>query len=127
MGGSFKKIGMADGFRFVPKPIKAYLRGSTVEPQLFCDDAEVPTESTDFTERFTPNYFKKIDMRIQMNQISDKTPISGTRWSILKKDAIEPNYKQKSWYEALKPLERHLLEALRSAQLEQGDMDELRE
>ena len=49
-------------------------------------------------------------------QLSDKTRIGGKAWKKLKANAMEENYSEQDWYSDLIAGEKHLLEALRSAQ-----------
>ena len=55
--------------------------------------------------------------------ISDFTQIAGSTWKHLRTQAMAEDYLSKDWYLRLSDDERHLLEALRSAQYYQKDME----
>ena len=58
-------------------------------------------------------------------QLSDETVVAGVQWRSLKHQAMASHYKQKSWYKNLNSEELHLLEALRTAQYNQGNLNDL--
>ena len=62
----------------------------------------------------------------QQTGLSDQATIRDAKWADIRKEAMGDDYKTKSWYTPLKPEERKLLEALRTAQEQQGNMDELK-
>ena len=53
------------------------------------------------------------------------TLIAGMTWNDLKESAMTDDYHLQDWYANLKPEEMELLEALRTAQANQGNMDTL--
>ena len=57
--------------------------------------------------------------------LADFTLIAGTTWNDLKESAMTDDYQQQDWYANLNPEEVELLEALRLAQTNQGNMDTL--
>ena len=50
--------------------------------------------------------------RRNISTLNDQTPISTTTWEILKKSAMEKNYKSERWYEDLTIIQKQLLEKL---------------
>lgn len=57
--------------------------------------------------------------------LADNTPILNTTWATLKESAMADDYKQRSWFASLNNDDKVILEALREAQKNQGDMKEL--
>lgn len=70
--------------------------------------------------------YKQIDISKQEKAVlSDKTYIGGNKWKFLRETAMEDSYKTQPWYATLSSEDRVLLESLRKAQKEQGDMKKL--
>ena len=59
-------------------------------------------------------------------KLCDKTRIGGQYWKTLKKEAMVDNYKSNEWYSEMNKNEKKLLEDLRTAQSNQGDMEKLK-
>ena len=60
-----------------------------------------------------------------IDELNDQTMINGEEWKTLKEYAMQDNYKQQLWWGTLSAEEELLLEDLRDAQQNQGDMGEL--
>merc|ERR1719253_1843601 len=72
------------------------------------------------------NFMEKADKQIKIERkLTDETRVGGRPWRLLKPFAMVDDYKLKDWFIALSAEERRLLEALRTAQDIQGDMDTL--
>ena len=59
-------------------------------------------------------------------KLSDKTRIANTYWKQLKATAMGENYQREEWFGDLNKNEKKLLEDLRVAQFNQGDMEKLK-
>ena len=58
-------------------------------------------------------------------QINDLTLVGDQPWHTLRREAMNANYKETSWYRELRPTNLILLERLREAQLAQDDWNPL--
>ena len=69
---------------------------------------------------------KRLKEQEVKQSLSDETNIGGKVWRDLKHDAMKPDYESQSWYTALTPAGKQLLDRCRDAQRQQGDMKYLR-
>ena len=64
----------------------------------------------------------KAPMPRTVKKLSDKVTLAGTNWKELKAKAMADDYQKQEWYTQLRDRELQLLEALRAAQKEQGNL-----
>ena len=58
-------------------------------------------------------------------RLSEDTSIRGAAWSAMKSLAFEEDYQTEEWFLRLTEYEQGLVERLKAAQIEQGDMEKL--
>ena len=93
-------------------------------------DEQHENEETTYTIRMSPYLTSFRELCLEhvggQHDSPEQTRIAGTTWAKLKPSAMAENYQQKNWYFPLTAEEKQLLEALRTAQFNQGDMNELK-
>ena len=90
---------------------------------LFFEDLDPITSSITIDMATMEAYTKEVEAIEKM--ISDETKIGQRKWSVAKRELMQPDYKKTDTFTDLNEDDQRLVEVLRKKQSDQGDLDRL--